>query len=546
MADIERIWARHRAIFREQRALEATPLPPSLYALLAEAAAKYKDKKALVFFETGETLSYAQLRDRVDACAAALAALGLGKGAHVAVMLPNLGAYPVTWLALCRLGCVMIPVNVRYTARELEYVLDDAEAEALVIHADFASVFAGVGKRPPALVAARIVAYGGAVAGAAHDWEKIVAAADPSTLPVEEGGLDDPSNIQYTSGTTGFPKGCVVPQRFWLLMARTVLYQTRKSFQRLLIAQYFFYIDPMFIVPMAFLDGAAVYLCSAPRNARFMAWVRAHALECCLMFEPVFKQPEHPLDGQSGLRHAFTFGLTKENHAPLEKRFNVTAREMYGMTENGTCLYMPPEDTHMVGSGSCGIPSAHREVKIMGEDGLPVPTGDVGELWTRGPGQMYGYYKKDEANRDSFRDGWFRTGDLFRVDADGYYTIVGRLKEMVRRGGENVAAREVEAVLRTMAEIKEAAVVPVPDPVMGEEVKAYVQLQAGLTKEQVGPERILAHCEENLAKFKVPRFIEYRDSFGYTASDRVEKKALVAGVVDLRANSYDKFEKRWR
>jgi crotonobetaine/carnitine-CoA ligase len=132
------------------------------------------------------------------------------------------------------------------------------------------------------------------------------------------------------------------------------------------------------------------------------------------------------------------------------------------------------------------------------------------------------------------------------VDADGYHTIVGRLKEMVRRGGENVAAREVEAVLRTMPEIREAAVVAVPDPVMGEEVMAYVQLQAGLDKEAVTPRRILAHCEANLATFKVPRFIQYRDSFSYTASDRVEKKSLAKAGEDARAGAYDKLEKRWR
>jgi crotonobetaine/carnitine-CoA ligase len=277
-----------------------------------------------------------------------------------------------------------------------------------------------------------------------------------------------------------------------------------------------------------------------------MEWVRKYEIELCLIFEPVYKQPPHPDDAKTKLKNAFIFGFTKENHADLERRFNVTAREFYGMTENGGCLYMPPEDTHMVGSGSCGIPTPGREVKIMGEDGLPVPPGEIGELWTRGPGQMRGYYNKSDANAESFRGDWFRTGDLFRVDMEGYHYIVGRIKDMVRRSGENIASREVEAVLRTMPEVKEAAVVPVPDPVRGEEVKAYIQLQDGVSRSDVPPERILAHCEAGLARFKIPRYIAYRDSFSYTASDRVEKKKLTDDVADLRADSYDRVDKVWR
>ncbi|MFO0996001.1 MAG: class I adenylate-forming enzyme family protein [Alphaproteobacteria bacterium] len=546
MTDIETVRARHRALMKENRAFMSEPLPANIGTLVDEAAARHGDAPALVFFEAGETLTYRALKDQMDRCAGAFARLGIGKGTRVVVMLPNMPAYPVTWLALARLGAIMVPVNTRYTARELEYVINDAEAQALVIHSDYVPHFESIGRRPASLTSERVITVGQPCPGFKNRWPDLVAAAGPDFRPSWPVGLDDLVNIQYTSGTTGFPKGCMIPQCFWLQAARVAGFVTRQRFKRILVAQFFFYMDPMFLLPLALLQGGAVYMCSRPNNTKFMEWVRAYEIELCLIFEPVYKQPPHPDDAKTKLKNAFIFGFTKENHHDLERRFSVTAREFYGMTENGGCLYVPPEDTHMVGSGSCGIPAPGREVKIMGEDGLPVPPGEVGELWTRGLGQMHGYYDKPEANAESLRGEWFRTGDLFRVDMEGYHYIVGRVKDMVRRSGENIASREVEAVLRTMPEIKEAAVVPVPDSVRGEEVKAYIQLQDGIKRSDVPPERILAHCEAGLARFKIPRYIAYRDSFSYTASDRVEKKKLTEGIADLRADSYDRVDKVWR
>jgi crotonobetaine/carnitine-CoA ligase len=159
---------------------------------------------------------------------------------------------------------------------------------------------------------------------------------------------------------------------------------------------------------------------------------------------------------------------------------------------------------------------------------------------------LQGYYKKPEATAAAFDGDWFRTGDLFRQDARGYCYIVGRLKDMIRRAGENIAAREVEAVLRGLPQIVEAAAVPVPDDSRGEEVKAYVVLQPGLGPKDVPPERIIAHCEANLARFKVPRYIAYQDRLPKTPSEKIAKQALIQGGADLRAGSYDRVEKRWR
>jgi crotonobetaine/carnitine-CoA ligase len=217
------------------------------------------------------------------------------------------------------------------------------------------------------------------------------------------------------------------------------------------------------------------------------------------------------------------------------------------MTEVGLVLYMPAQDVMgMIGKGSCGVEAPFVRLMIADETGTPVKQGEPGELCVKGPAILKGYYKKPEANAESFRDGWFRTGDMFRQDENGFFYIVGRFKDMVRRSGENIACREVEAVLRSLPQVQDAAVVPVPDDFRGEEVKAYVTLSPGVTPEQLTPDRIAAHCEARLARFKVPRYYEYTDSFPRTESGRVQKKKLIAAKPDLRAGAYDRQDKVWR
>jgi crotonobetaine/carnitine-CoA ligase len=170
----------------------------------------------------------------------------------------------------------------------------------------------------------------------------------------------------------------------------------------------------------------------------------------------------------------------------------------------------------------------------------------IGELVVRGPGVTNGYYRKPEANRSAFFGDWFRTGDLFVQDERGYYTIVGRLKDMIRRSGENIAAREVEAALVAIEGIEDAAAVAVPDEARGEEVKAYVVLKPGLTKATLRPHHILQELAKVLAPFKLPRYLEYVATLPKTPSEKIKKDALKAEKPDLRTDSWDAVEERWR
>jgi crotonobetaine/carnitine-CoA ligase len=303
--------------------------------------------------------------------------------------------------------------------------------------------------------------------------------------------------------------------------------------------------DPQWLLLMSFYQRGTLYVAARQSTSRFMDWVRRYRINFTLFPELVYKQPPSPQDPENEIVRVNTYGLRREHHADVERRFDFVVREAFGMTEIGSAMFVPIEATDMVGSGSCGIAAPFRECRVADMDGNTLPQGEVGELLVRGPGILRGYYRKPDATKAAFHGEWFRTGDLFRQDERGYFYIVGRVKDMIRRAGENIAAREVESVLCQIPEVAEAAAVPVPDETRGEEVKAYVVLQPGVTARDLPPERIVAHCTENLASFKVPRYLEYRASLPKTPSEKIAKHVLRAETPDLRRGSWDRVEGRW-
>lgn len=225
----------------------------------------------------------------------------------------------------------------------------------------------------------------------------------------------------------------------------------------------------------------------------------------------------HIIDGKAAAAR-----LTCRN---FKKRFGVLAREGFGMTEIGLGNWMPPALDEMFDSGLVGLDAPFRETTIRNEAGDPVQPGERGELWVRGRSILQGYWSKPHADADSFRaadDGgphWFRTGDLFESDSNGFLWLVGRLKDMIRRSSENIAAREIEAVVRELSQVEDCAAVAVPDAERGEEIKIYVQLKEGVGAADLPFVQIKGHCAKRLAAFKVPRFYTYIDAFPRTVSN---------------------------
>lgn len=526
------------------RQIESEPLPTSIVRLLEEAAADVPDQLAWNFFESGEQATYAQLVQRVHALAHGFARAGIRQGDHVAVMLPNIEAMPLSWLALTLMGAIMVPCNIAYTPREVAYVVDNGEVSWAIVHTDCVQVLAEQSPLPGKLAKERIIVVGDA-ASAYAQWEKMPLQGKGPYAPPTPIALDDLANIQYTSGTTGFPKGCMLSHRYWLTISKVNARRDAMRYRNILCPTPFFYMDPQWLLLMTFYHRATLFVARRQSPSRFMQWVREYRINFCLLPYLVLKQPVAPDERDHELVRCNVYGIPKNIHAELEERFDLIAREAFGMTEAGTCLFMPIQATDMIGSGSCGKPGPFRQARIVGEDGQPVVQGEIGELQMRGPGMLQGYYRNPEATAAAFDGDWFRTGDLFRQDERGYFYIVGRVKDMVRRAGENIAAREVEAVITGLPQIVEVAVLPVPDETRGEEVKACVVLQPGLTRADVTPAQIIAHCVERLAAFKVPRYIAYVDDLPKTPSGKIAKGTLKSMAGDPKAGSYDRVQEKW-
>ena len=528
---------------------EAQDLPESLGTFVRSCAELHGDKIVGSWFEDSINLTYRELDTSADRLAQSLVQIGVRKGTHVAVMLPNMPAFPISWIALGRIGAVMVPVNTSYTGEEISFVVNDSDAQFIIVDGAFLEMMRTMPRRPATLTDAHVIVHGAVPADGMRSWEALERDGVRPFEPSHSVARTDLLNLQYTSGTTGFPKGCMLTHDYWVMLAYNAAYFGPKdaSVTNVLIWAPFFYMDPMWQFLLAMTRGGTAFVARRMSLTRFLDWLRQYEIHFCIFPEPALKQrPPGPADKEVHLKHVSIYGWREDARREVEERFSVTAREAYGMTEIGSASVMPASAAHMAYKRSCGLPAPFRELKIVDKSENPLPPGEVGELWVTGRSLLWGYYKRSEANAESFRGRWFRTGDLFRQDENGYLFIVGRIKDMIKRGGENVAAQEVEAALRDLPDIEEAAVVPVPDPLRREEVKAYIKLRAGRSLEDVPPEAVFAHCETQLAKFKIPRYIAYVEDFPRTPSRKIQKKQLIAQSSDLRLGAYDRQDGCWR
>ena len=515
------------------------PTLDTLPALCRHAAATWPDRIGLVFDETGAALTFAEIDARSDRIAAGLAARGVGPGDRVAVMLPNCPDFPLSWLGIAKAGAVMVAVNVFYKTADAGYLLSHSGARLVITSDAFVGLLAAVADASDAPLDILSVAD--------------LTAAAPAAPPAVAVGPETLANIQYTSGTTGQPKGVMQSHGMWGDFARRManLHDGLSRDDIILTAQPFYYMDPQWNLATVLLTGARLIVLDRFHPSTFWDRVRTHRVTWfyCLGVMPklLLKQPPAANDRDHAVRRVLCSAIPAADHAAIEARWGVPWFETFGMTETGVDLVVPLDEHDIsVGSGCIGRPLPTREACILGPDGARRPPGEVGELALRGPGMMDGYYRDPAATAAAFRDGWLHTGDLARIDDNGRIFFIGRDKDMIRRSGENIAAAEVEAVIAQHDAVRLAACVAVADDIRGEEVKAYVVLQPGPGSADTTPADLAAFCAERLAYFKVPRYWTFRGDLPRTPSERVIKGALESAPDGAATATWDRTEDTWR
>ncbi|QHC18750.1 AMP-binding protein [Streptomyces sp. GF20] len=518
----------------------ATPLlPDTIGASLARTVAAHPDREALVDVASGRRWTYARFAEDVERLARALLARGVLKGDRVGIWATNCPEWVLVQYATARIGAIMVNINPAYRAHELAYVLRQSGTGLLVATPghrtnDFRALVNEVREECPAL---RETAYLGE-----ESWTALLAAADacpPDALAAREAELscDDPINIQYTSGTTGFPKGATLSHHNILnngyFVGENVGYTEQ---DRICLPVPFYHCFGMVMGNIAATTHGACIVIPGPVFDPVTTLTAVAQERCTSLYgvPTMFIGELNLADFASYDLTSLRTGIMAGSPCPEEVMKRVVA-EMhmaevsicYGMTETSPVSTQTRRDDSLAHrTGTVGRVLPHLEVKVVDPgSGITVERGEAGELCTRGYSVMLGYWEEPERTAEAVDPaGWMHTGDLAVLRRDGYVEIVGRIKDMIIRGGENIYPREIEEFLYTHPKIADVQVVGVPDGKYGEEVLACV-----IPKQNAGPltlEELRAFCRDRLAHYKVPSRLQLLDAFPMTVSGKVRKIEL--------------------
>jgi fatty-acyl-CoA synthase len=517
-------------------------------------AAQFPDNEALVVRHQGLRYSYAQLKAEVDRCARGMLAIGVERGERVGIWSPNRAEWPITQFATSKIGAILVNINPAYRLHELEYALGQAGVSTLIIAPEFrgADYTAMALELAPELRAherdalraarlpelRRVIRLGDGAAPGMRSWAELLAAAEgvsAEALAERQAELqfDDPINIQYTSGTTGYPKGATLSHHNILNNGYFVAELMRFTDKdRLVIPVPLYHCFGMvmgnlgcvthgatMIYPSEGFDPLAVLQAVEEERATALYGVPT-------MFIAELDHPEFSRLDLSSLRTGVMAGspCPVEVMKKVQSLMHMAEVEIcYGMTETSPVSFQTRVGAPLAKQvGTVGQIHPHVEVKIVDpETNALLPVGRSGELCTRGYSVMLGYWNNEEATRGAIdQAGWMHTGDLAVMDDEGYVNIVGRIKDMIIRGGENVYPREIEEFLYTHPKVSDVQVIGVPDAKYGEEIMAWVKLKPGMSAD---PEEIRAFCRGQIAHFKIPRYVKFVEGFPMTVTGKIQK-----------------------
>jgi len=525
--------------------------------LLDKASEKWPDREAIVFKE--QRISYREYRKKVDQLAKALIHIGIQKGDKISILFSNRPEWSISEYAVDKIGAIVVPVNTRYKTDELEYILRHSDSTTLItidrfLGIDYIAMLKEICPELPRCEPGRlhseklpflknVICLSDRPLPGAFDFDRFLKIGEEleddralSRLQ-KEIGEDDVAHIPYTSGTTGFPKGVMTTHYQYLWFNSSFAKNVGlKEEDRLCV-------PPPFCHNFGNSQGIHTpTLCGSCSVIveYFDPLISLEAIERerCSFFAGTptmyIKMLQHPDFNKFNLS-SLKLGLIAAAPAPVKLIHDIMDRmgikvliHGYGMTENSVGTSMTrPGDTPEVISTTVGKPFPGAQVKVVDPNtGKDVPTGKEGELCTKGRLIMKGYYKMPEESAKLIdQDGWFHTGDLAVIDDDGYIKITGRLKDIFMPGGLNVSPEEVENILYTNPKIKQATVVGVPDPVMGEVGMAFVELKEG---EKETEEGIIQFCKGKMANFKVPKYVRFIIEFPMTSTGKVQRFKLRA------------------
>jgi len=471
-------------------------------------AAARPEHTAIVVERTGERISYGELESRVERHASALAALGVGRGDRVALALPSEPLYLELYFAAARIGALLLPLNTRLTGPELAFQLGDAEPKLAI-----RSAASPLPRRAGTLVLGPDDLRG--------------RAASHSSPPATATGGESPQVIMYTSGTTGQPKGAVLPHRktYWNTRNAELYFELDSSSVVVCPIPLFHSFGLKILSVPALYCGATLVLVDRFDPAELQDTVARHRATLLgavpVMYTRMLGAGLAP-EKLASLRFAFTAGAAIAAET-IERYFaaGICLKQGYGQTETSILCCLDAADARRK-AGSVGRPVRFGEVRIADESGRPVRCGETGEVQVRGPIVMLGYWRRPEETAASRTGEWHRTGDLGTVDSEGFVTLVGRSKELYISGGENVYPAEVERVLGQHPNVSEVAVLGVPDERWGESGRAYVVP----SRTPFDSAELLAWAGERLARYKLPREVVVVAELPRTASGKVQKHVL--------------------
>ena len=512
------------------------------YDILSRRAAAHPDRVAIV--DRGRRITYRDLKARVDRVAAHLGALGIGAGDVITIQLPNWAEFAFVFFAAEHLGAVANQIGPDFRIREVEYIIRFSESRAYVCPArfkgfDYVAMIEELRAKLPDL---KIVAVlgGGGRAGTFSLDEILAGDAEPPTARLAPLGPNDVMRMAFTSGTTGNPKGVIHSANTTLPTCWTLNDDMAVSNDEVFLIYlplglnwgYLTLVQAVVAGARAvlldqFSAGAALELIERER-VTFIPTAPASII--AMLNEPGLERRD-----LSSLRVVITGGAS----CPLETIREYRARmqgqliELYGMLETGFHTYTRLTDDPEAVSGTVGRPASGMGLRLIDDQGRDVAPGDEGEISAHGPSVHLGYHKNPVVNAELFTvDGWFRTGDLGQFDAAGNLKIVGRLKEMINRGGKKFFPREIEEILYTHPKILHAAIVGVPDPRLGERNCLCVIPRAGAA---ITLEEVVAFLRNQVATYKLPEILEVVDELPFTPTGKIQRYLLSRRILERRA-----------